>query len=76
MAKRLTEKHPLSQKVVKLEKFMSELGISFEWDGYHMVVTDCETNVSACYRDAESGDEIQNIPYGFEVKLVVTNENL
>lgn len=71
MAKKLTEKHPLSQKVEKLEKFMSELGISFEWDGYHMLVNDTETGISAAARDAESGDDIQNVPYGFEVKLII-----
>ena len=71
MAKRLTENHPLTQKVEKLEKFMNDLGISFEWDGYHMNITDTETNVSAVYRDKESGEEVTTIPYGYEVKLVV-----
>ncbi len=71
MAKKLTEKHPLYKKVEELEKFMNKLGIQLEWDGYHLVVTDTENNVTAMYRDMESGDDITEFPYGFEIKLVI-----
>ena len=40
MAKILTEKHPLTEKLRELEAFMSEKQISVEWNGYRMVFMD------------------------------------
>lgn len=71
MAKRLTENHPLYQKVEKLEKFMHELGITLDYDGYHLNITDNETGVVVCYRDKEGGEDISSFPYFAETKLVI-----
>lgn len=71
MAKRLTENHPLSKKVEQLEKYMREIGISLYFDGYHLNVIDTQSNVSAEYRDKESGEAVNEFPYVFEAKLVI-----
>lgn len=69
MAKRLTEKHPLTIKLRALESYMYKAKISIDWDGYHMVITDTETGESAMYRDAESGEHLPELPYMMETKL-------
>lgn len=70
MAKRLTEKHPLTKKLRELEAFMSEKQISVEWNGYRMVFMDCKTGEEAYIRDNESGEECNDIPWMCETKLV------
>ena len=71
MASKLTENHPLSKKVNELEVFMQEKGMKLDWDGYHLNVIDTETNVSAVYREKESGSELTEFPYMFETKLII-----
>jgi len=70
MAKRLTEHHPLTQKLRKLEAFMEELGIGLEWNGYQMVVSCQETKEEALLLDQESGKVVIEVPSHFESKLI------
>lgn len=69
MAKRLTEEHPLTQKLRKLEAAMAEIGIALEWDGYRMKAMCTQTGESANYRDAESGEALTEVPSFMESKL-------
>ena len=71
MAKRLTEKHPLLKKLRDLENFMDENKISVEWDGYRMIIRDNESGIEAEYKDKESGEFCQEIPYLTETKLII-----
>tara|TARA_X000001382_G_C3034094_1_gene135721 strand:- start:68 stop:289 length:222 start_codon:yes stop_codon:yes gene_type:complete len=70
MAKRLTEKHPLTEKYRKFEDFMIENKISVEWNGYRMVFMDNVTGETAYIRDAESSEECNDLPWMCETKLV------
>lgn len=70
MAKRLTELHPLTKKLRALETFMDETKIQLEWNGYRLVVTDTETGEEANYKDNESGEACNEMPWLTETKLV------
>jgi len=70
MTKRLTEVHPLTIKLRALENYMDELKISIEWNGYHMVIRDTETNEHGIYRDLDSGEDISEFPHIMESKLI------
>jgi len=68
MAKRLTEAHPLMQKLRQVEKLMDNLNVKIEWDGYRLNVSD--DNTTAIYKDVE-GNEETSFPCMFESKLVI-----
>lgn len=70
MAIRLTDNHPLTKKLRKLEAYMDELGIKLEFNGYHIVVSDTETNVDAIYKETECGENCSEVPNLTETKLV------
>lgn len=69
MAKRLTENHPLQKKVRQLEQYMEELGLSIEFDGYHLLISDRET--SCIYKEADTGEYATEFPLMTESKLVM-----
>lgn len=68
MAKRLTEAHPLTQKLRQVEKLMDSLNMKIEWDGYRLNISD--ENTTAIYKDIEGGEESM-FPCMFESKLVI-----
>lgn len=69
MSLRLTENHPLTKKMRSLEVCMDKLGISLEWDGYHLIVTDTDTGINAHYKDNDSSEHLTEFPSCFESKL-------
>ena len=75
MAKhRLTEQHPLTQKVQKVEELMNELGIQFSFNEYgNVYVTDGK--IEAQMLDLDSGGRVDTIPYWCETKLVRIEED-
>ena len=70
MAKRLTDKHPTYQKLLRLEALANELGLQIEYDGYRMWVVDNERGDRFVYKDIE-GVEVSEWPCTFEWKLVI-----
>lgn len=70
MSKRLTEKHPLYQKVKELENYMLENKISLEWDGYHFLVMDTVTGEEVLIKDIDTGEDCIEFPWMYEIKLV------
>lgn len=53
MTRRLTENHPLTKKLRKLERFMTDEGIELYWLGNRYIVRDTKTNVTASYVDTD-----------------------
>ena len=71
MAKRLTEDHPLHQKLVKLEELANQLGIELSFNGYYAIVKDKETGLETKLLDNEGGYPVTEFPSSFEWKLRV-----
>jgi len=70
MATKLTELHPLTKKLRKLESYMDQNKIWLEWDGYRLNVTDNESGLTAHLEDNESSENIAEMPYMMETKLI------
>jgi hypothetical protein len=71
MASKLTENHPLRQKLDALERFMNETHIALDWDGYHLNVTDTQTNVTAVLKCSDDNSYEMTLPTFSENKLVI-----
>jgi len=69
MAKRLTSHHPLSKKVEKIAELMDELGVSVDWNGHALVVSDDETD--AIVQDTDGDQNIFSFPPQFEFNLIL-----
>lgn len=74
MALRLTNKHPLDKKFRMLEEFMMENKISVEWNGYRMVFMDAETGEEAIVKELDGGQDVMELPYFTETKLIQEND--
>jgi hypothetical protein len=70
MAKQLKHYHPLSMKLLHLEVYLDANLLSVEWDGIHLIITDKEANEQAYIKDKESGENITELPYITETKLI------
>lgn len=74
--KKLTEKHPLAQKVSQLEELAANLNITLTWDRFGRArFEDTETGTVAFYCDLEGGPDSRNnptsFPSGLETKLIL-----
>jgi len=70
MAKKLTEKHPLTKKYRELEKFMLDNNLSIDWNGYEMTIIDNTTSKSAIIHKMDCSQSVQNIPSIVETVLI------
>jgi len=70
---RLTEKHPLTQKLRELEDFMVERNIALTWNGHRLEFSAYGDTVEGDYgfvREAESNEECTDFPSQFSTKLI------
>lgn len=71
-----TDKHPTSIKFEKLCTFAEELGISFYWDGHHVIIKDRDRDPDLPkihLHDIEEHHWINSFPPKTEYKLIHDN---
>ncbi len=69
--KLLTKKHPLQKKVNALEGFMDNNNLRIESVGGNIIITDTFTDLEVFYCDEDNSDNLQEIPYFLETKLII-----
>lgn len=70
MTKRLTDKHPLSQRFDAVCKFAAEQGISLDFDGHRTFLTDTRTGVTYDLIDLDNRSPVVDFPPAFEHMIV------
>jgi hypothetical protein len=61
---------PLELKLQKVEALLQELGLSLNFDGYSLTITDSKSPASGFIVDSESGEKAFSLPRGFESERI------